>query len=225
MSYSPWGHKELDTTERLTCSHHSLSKPVLAFSHSLHSCLCACGQPSSLRALSSHWSSSLSPAPKSRGRGVSIKENPIGAGGKHSSFLAAWGTSLSPQPLLPAACQPQAPPGSSAPLCFSRSLSPSPETHPPPPSLPSCLPSLPPPPGLCWSPGSTLTPACCGSSLPVHPSSRWRGYWSRGPTQPGKAFGTPSAPYSPLKAPRPIWGPEQFWPSPTLSRLPSPWVW
>ena len=69
MGYSPWGHKELDTTERLTCSHHSLSKPVLAFSHSLHSCLCACGQPSSLRALSSHWSSSLSPAPKSRGRG------------------------------------------------------------------------------------------------------------------------------------------------------------
>ena len=69
VGYSPWGRKELDTTERLTCSHHSLSKPVLSFSHSLHSCLCASGPPSSLRALSSHWSSSLSPAPKSQGRG------------------------------------------------------------------------------------------------------------------------------------------------------------
>ena len=50
MGYSPWGRKELDTTERLTCSHHSLSKPVLAFSYSFHSCLCASGPPSSLRA-------------------------------------------------------------------------------------------------------------------------------------------------------------------------------
>lgn len=159
---------------------------------------------------------------------LALKKTQSGQAGKHSSLLSAWGVSLSPQPLLPAGCEPLCPPGSSATLGFSRPL----HLTPPLPHalcLPQWLFSL------SQLPGSLLVPRehfdlcsplkCCGSSLPpTHHSTKGAADQQAPPSQVRKALGT-SCPHSHPKAPSPIWGPEQVWPSPTLSRWPSPWVW